>query len=223
MLKNLPYADLLAIHNAFSEKPIRRFDTRSNGEKRTEALMEQRGLTLEDAAAFAEVVLPKPGGTDEGSPGDPATQSEDLIPPREGAGETSPSPTPGAEDEVTVTVNADIAPQVNAFIEAMSKPERPTWLTTFLRRLNGEGARSAVPASRGRQMTASQKKIVELCGQPEGATGKELAEGCGWPSIAARAACQKIAYRFGYLLRETPRTKERGISFLLTPKSDAEI
>jgi hypothetical protein len=32
----------------------------------------------------------------------------------------------------------------------MSQPERPTWLTTFLRRLNGEGARSVVLASRDR-------------------------------------------------------------------------
>jgi hypothetical protein len=71
-------------------------------------------------------------------------------------------------------------------------------------------------------MTASQQKILELCRRPEGATGKELADGCGWPSIAARATCQKIADRFGYALTETPRTKERGISFHLTSKS-AEV
>jgi hypothetical protein len=46
MLDTLPYADLLAIHNALAEKSIRRFDTRANGEKRTLALMEARGLTL---------------------------------------------------------------------------------------------------------------------------------------------------------------------------------
>jgi hypothetical protein len=72
-------------------------------------------------------------------------------------------------------------------------------------------------------MTASQKKIVELCSRLEGATGKELAESCGWPSIAARAACKKIADRFGYVLNESPRTKYRGISLHLARKPEAEV
>jgi hypothetical protein len=67
-------------------------------------------------------------------------------------------------------------------------------------------------------MTTSQKSIVELCCRPDGATGKELADGCGWPCIAARATCKKIADRFGYALTETSRTKERGISFHMAPK-----
>jgi hypothetical protein len=46
-------------------------------------------------------------------------------------------------------------------------------------------------------MTPSQRKIVEHCSRPEGANGKELAEGCGWPSSAARANCRKLADRFG--------------------------
>ena len=46
-------------------------------------------------------------------------------------------------------------------------------------------------------MTAAQTMIVDLCCRPEGATGKELAEGCGWPSIAARVTCQELADRFG--------------------------
>jgi hypothetical protein len=45
MLDTLPYADLLAIQNALSEKPTRRFDTHANGERRTATLMEERGLT----------------------------------------------------------------------------------------------------------------------------------------------------------------------------------
>src|SRR5437868_5969112 len=57
MLDTLPYADLLAIHNALAEKPARRFDTRANGERRTAILMEERGLTLEEAALLANVVL----------------------------------------------------------------------------------------------------------------------------------------------------------------------
>jgi hypothetical protein len=221
MLEHLPYADLLAIHNALSEKPARRFDTRANGEKRTAALMEQRGLTLHETARLAEVVLSEPGGTDGNMPREPLTEPDDSNPLSETKDDTFP-PAPGAEDAVTVTLNADMAPQVKAFIKAMSKAERPAWLTTFLRRLNGDGQRPAAAASRDRQMTASQKKIVELCGRPEGATGKELAAGCGWPSIAARATCQKIADRCGYDLSETPRMKERGISFHLTPKTTVE-
>ena len=222
MLDTIPYADLLAIHNALSEKPARRFDTRTNGEKRTAALMEQRGLTLEEAARLAQVVLPEPGGADGSTPREPAAELDEHILLNEGEDESALPPTPGAEDAVTVTVNAYIAPQVKAFSVALSKPERPAWLTTFLRRFSGEGRRSAAAGSRDRQMTVSQRKIVELCGRPDGATGKELAEGCGWPSIAARATCQKIADRFGYNLHESPKANGRGISFCLTAKPAVE-
>lgn len=74
-------------------------------------------------------------------------------------------------------------------------------------------------AARENGMTVNQRKIIELCERPEGATGKELAEGCGWPSIAARATCQKLADRFGYTLTEKPKTAGRGISFYLTPET----
>jgi len=217
MLDTIPYADLLAIHNALAEKPTRRFDTRANGEKRTAALMEQRGLTLEEAAGLAEVVSPGPGAADESLLREPASEPDEPIQSPDGAGKTSP-PMPNTEDEVTVAVNADIALQVKAFIEAISKADRPSWLITFLRWLNGDGPRPAPSAPRDRKMTTSQKSIVELCCRPDGATGKELADGCGWPSIAARATCKKIADRFGYAPTETSRTKERGISFHMAPK-----
>jgi hypothetical protein len=80
MLDTLPYADLLAIHNALSEKPARRFDIRSNGEKRIAALMEQRGLTLEVAATLAEVVLTKPDGAHVSTPQEPAAELDEHIP-----------------------------------------------------------------------------------------------------------------------------------------------
>src|SRR4051812_35167240 len=57
MLDTMPYGDLLAIYNALAEKPVSRFDTRGNGVRRTEALLEARGLTLAEAARLAEVVL----------------------------------------------------------------------------------------------------------------------------------------------------------------------
>src|SRR5665213_1099094 len=58
MLDTLPYADLLAIYNALAEKPVGRFDTRANGVRRTAVLMEERGLTLPEAAQLANVPLP---------------------------------------------------------------------------------------------------------------------------------------------------------------------
>lgn len=88
---------------------------------------------------------------------------------------------------------------------AETKPARPAKPRTTNPRENG--------------MTVNQRKIIELCERPEGATGKELAEGCGWPSIAARATCQKLADRFGYTLTEKPKTAGRGISFYLTPET----
>src|SRR4051794_21295450 len=88
MLDTLPYADLLAIHNALADKPARRFDTRANGEKRTLALMEARGLTLEEAARLADVV---PGVSD-AADGEPADEEPD-------ASIASPDATaPGCED-----------------------------------------------------------------------------------------------------------------------------
>src|SRR5271156_1015800 len=57
MLDNMPYADLLAIYNALAEKPVTRFDTRANGVRRTEALLEARGLKLPQVARMADVVL----------------------------------------------------------------------------------------------------------------------------------------------------------------------
>jgi hypothetical protein len=212
MLEYLPYADLLAIHNALSEKPARRFDTRTNGEKRTLALMEARGLTLEEAAHVANVVLGAGAATDRERPDDEPIDTKDDGPPD--------LPVPRETKEMTITVAADIAGFVNAFVVELTKPERPAYLATFLRRVTG--GKSPSPAPRERQRTASQQTIIGPCERPQGATGKELAEACGWPSIAARTTCQKIADRFGYILRETPRTKERGISFHLAQKPSDE-
>ena len=216
MLETIPYADLLAIHNALAEKPARRFDTRTNGEKRTAALMEARELTVEEAARLAGVVLGADNAAEMVPPADEL--AEPLIQkPLAEAVATIPD---GQDGEATITVAAELAPAVTAFVAELVKPERSAFLATFLRRLTGEPSGLAVP--RERQMTASQRKIVELCSRPVGATGKELAEGCGWPSIAARATCQKIADRFGYDLHETPKANGRGISFRLTAKATVE-
>ena len=126
------------------------------------------------------------------------------------------------EDEpgVTIQVDAVIAPFVNAFVGELMKQERSPYVASFLRRSGGaaEQGTGATRSKRERKMSLSQRKTVELCGRPQGATGKELAEGCGWPSIAARATCQKIADRFGYVLHESPKANGRGISFRLTAK-----
>jgi hypothetical protein len=212
MLELLTYADLLAIHNALSEKPARRFDTRTNGEKRTLALMEARGLTLEEAAHLANVVLGAGAATDREGPDDEPIDTKDDGPPDLSV--------PREAKDMTITVAGDIADLVNHFIVELTKSERPAYLAAFLRRLTS--GKSPSPAPRERQRTASQQTIIGLCSRPEGATGKELAEGCGWPTIAARATCQKIADRFGYILRESPKANGRGISFRLTVKPGVE-
>jgi hypothetical protein len=218
MLDTLPYADLLAIHNVLAEKPARRFDTRANGEKRTLALIEARGLTLEEAARLADVVLGASDGTNHEPPvEEPAEPGiEEPI--------ESPEATPPyvRDHETTMLVAAHMVPLVKAIVIELTKPERPAYLTTFLRRLSGDAARAGSQAPRERQMTASQKTIVDLCVRPQGATGKELAEGCGWPSIAARATCRKLADRFGYTLEESPKANGRGISFRMVAKPAVE-
>ena len=168
---------------------------------------------------------------------DPEPEGSDIASwPAESA--TGPIPTPVAdapdatlggrtEDApgVEIHVDAGIAPLVNAFVQELMKQERAPYVAAFLRRLGGSGAERgsvATGTKRAREMSASQRKIVEMCSRPEGATGKELAEGCGWPSIAARATCQKIADRFGYILYESPKANGRGISFRLTAKPAVE-
>ena len=145
---------------------------------------------------------------------------------------TDPRPEPGiahAGDEneegarETILVSANIVPFVNAFVRELMKPARAPFVAKFLRRLDaGDAAAGTATSKREGGMTPSQRKIVDLCSRPQGATGKELAEGCGWPSIAARATCQKLADRFGYDLHESPKANGRGISFRLTAKSTVE-
>ena len=226
MLDAMPYADLLAIYNVIAEKPVTRFDTRANGVLRTAALLEARGLTLPEAARMADVVLADANSIQErAATADTAAQNafpgDDADPnqPEVDAGHESD---PGGEaPQATIQVAASIAPLVSAFALELTNPERAPFVATFLRRLNGAGAGSA-ETKRDRGMTPSQRKIVELCSRPEGATGKELADGCGWPSIAARATSQKIADRFGYVLHESPKANGRGISFRMTAKPAAE-
>jgi hypothetical protein len=55
----MPYADHLAIHNALNQKLggkdyIKRFDTRSNGVRRTALLLSWTNLTLAEAARLAD-------------------------------------------------------------------------------------------------------------------------------------------------------------------------
>lgn len=226
MFDTLPYADLLAIYNALAEKPVGRFDTRANGVRRTAALVEERGLTLSEAAQLADVNLPD-GDAAREAPGSSATanMSDEISKPREDACDTHDEPRPDPPDQeaaVPIEVDPSIAPLVNKFIGELMQQDRPPYLATFLRRLSGESATRTPRETAGRQMTASQRKIVDLCSRPGGATGKELAEGCGWPSIAARATCQKIADRFGYVLHESPKANGRGISYRLSAKPTAE-
>jgi hypothetical protein len=224
MLDTMPYADLLAIYNAIAEKPVARFDTRANGVRRTEALLEARGLMLPEAARMADVVLGDVNNVQDETP------TGDIVPGDAFQGhdaetnqpEAVHENDPGADGpEATIQVDASIAPLVNAFVLELARPERAPFVVNFLRRMNGTGARSA-ETKRDRGMTPSQRKIIELCSRPEGATGKELAKGCGWPSIAARATCQKLADRFGYDLHESPKANGRGITFRMTAKPAAE-
>jgi hypothetical protein len=123
----------------------------------------------------------------------------------------------------TILVSTNIVPFVSAFVRELTKPARAPFVAKFLRRLDaGDAAPVSATSKREGGMTPSQRKIVDLCSRPEGATGKELAEGCGWPSIAARATCQKLAARFGYDLHESPKANGRGISFRMTVKTAAE-
>jgi hypothetical protein len=127
---------------------------------------------------------------------------------------------------VAIEIDAGIAPQVNAFVRELMKRDRPPSIVAFLRRMErGTTQRrtGATGTNCAREMSVTQRRIVELCSRPEGATGKQLAEGCGWPSIAARATCQKIADRFGDVLDESPKANGRGVSFRMNAKPAVEV
>jgi hypothetical protein len=119
---------------------------------------------------------------------------------------------------VAIQIDASVTPLVDAFVRALMKEKRAPYLAAFLRRMERGTTAPGTGTKRAREMSVTQRNIVELCSRPEGATGVELAEGCGWPSIAARATCQKIADRFGYVLHESPKANGRGISFCLAAK-----
>jgi hypothetical protein len=70
----------------------------------------------------------------------------------------------------TIEVDAGIASLVNAFVHELMKQERPPFIARFLRRLEGGGVARGTAATgtkRAREMSASQRKIVELL-QPAG-------------------------------------------------------
>ena len=135
--------------------------------------------------------------------------------------DAGPNVDAASDQSTAIPVDAAIAPSVEAFVRELMKPDRPAYVAAFLRRLSSPGAKSA-ETKRERGMTPSQRTIIELCCRPESATGKELAEGCGWPSIAARATCQKLADRFGHDLHESPKANGRGIIFRMTTKPATE-
>ena len=226
MLDILPYADLLAIHNTLAEKPARRLDTRANGERRTTALMEERGLTLADAARMADVVLPCDEPTGE------ATRTDGSVSSDEGENPTNASTadvTSEDKAERIVTLTGSDIRTLAALVfgdesGTMSEDEMTEMrqhAATVIEKLRAAPLAKPSHAPKTKRtsgMTTSQRTIVELCSRSQGATGKELAEGCGWPSIAARATCQKLADRFGYALEENPKANGRGISFRMVAK-----
>jgi hypothetical protein len=183
------------------------------------------------AAGLARITEPETTAvTDDDGEGADAPAND--VPALEAPDTSQPLPESVAQAEPTedgpgaiIQVDASIASLVHTFITEIKKPERAPYVTTFLRRLEGGGVThgtASTGTNRAREMSISQRKIVKLCSRPEGATGKELAEGCGWPSIAARATCQKIADRFGFVLHESPKANGRGISFRMTAKPAVE-
>jgi len=190
------------------------------------------GLTRIGEPETASVTVVDAEGADAPVNDAPISEGSDTLPP--------PTPVPAGQESAdiategepnegipttTIQVDAGIVPFVIAFVQELMKPERPPCVAAFLRRLHGGAARGTVSrgTKRAREMSVSPRKIVELCSRLEGATGKELAEGCGWPSIAARATCQKIADRFGYVLHKNPKANRRGFSFRLTAKPPVDI
>jgi hypothetical protein len=214
---------------------ITRFDTRANGVRRTEALLEAHGLTLAEASRLADVILPDDNASQEPPPDDDAVEpfigdigsgtglDDDADPNQSLAAGSQDAERKEGDPRTTIRVDPHIALSVEAFVRELMKLARPAYIAAFLRRLDAGGAApGSTTKKREGGMTTSQRKIVELCSRPEGATGKELAEGCGWPSIAARATCQKLADRFGYGLHENPKSNGRGISFRMAAKPAAE-
>lgn len=202
MLATMPYADVLAVYNAIAERPARKFETLAIGRARTQKLLDTKKMTLSEAARLADVVLPS---------------------------EPPPKVAPGEDNGPELLVRMTAAEIISVsqllrgdFPAALNEPARDTILAklasaTLEPVANPRGTKQ--PNARVGGMTSNQRTIIKLCERPEGATGKEMADGCGWPSIAARATCTQLAERFGYTLSEKPKSGGRGITFHMTPEA----
>jgi hypothetical protein len=201
MLNTLPLRQIVAIYNANAPKPVAKFENAEKGIRRTQALLDRLGISDATAAkkagiTLAEPVAPKPA---------PAAKPAPAPKPAPAKAEAAPiASTTVAASTITaailvekLNIDATLADAIAAFIRRTEKAKGPKAEKT---------------------MTDKQETIVELCGRPKGATGKELAEGVGWPTIAARTTCQNIADRYGYTLTETPKGYGRGVSFHLAAK-----
>jgi hypothetical protein len=200
MLDTMPYADLLAIYNTLAEKPVTRFDTRANGVRRTEALLEARGLTLPEAARLADVVLGDAKSVqEEADQADAAArdalQGDDADPNQtdDDAGGHEGDPDVDGPD-ATIQVDTSIAPLVNAFMHELAKPERAPFVANFMRRLNGTLARS----TETKRDRGSDRGYRPTAGPDSSAA-----------AVARRATAERAAHR---LLLEVDRLREAGVT-----------
>lgn len=247
LIDTLPLAALVTVHNSLTKNTVKKFENRTKAKRRIEDLLKNHGgVSFDQAARDARVAPPLPYDDDTlENPDDTDPVHEDKTDTTDdetGHGDkveddarygdvairqVAELPATGPDVIVRLTANERHAISqllAGEFPAALNEPMRDELLARLRtappapapKPARTTKARTTNPRTEG--MTANQRAIINLCSRPEGATGKELADGCGWPSIAARTTCQKLADKFGYWLSETPKTKTRGIAFKLTPQ-----
>ena len=187
MLEKLSAASLVLFKNAVVEQPVKRFENTAKALQPTREAIEISGYATHRALVKAGLV------TDD-------TLAFALT---------------SAETQVTVDVLATppAAPVVTAaeLVEKFGMTQELAELVeSSVRRHQTKGARAMRSPGTPKLPSGKGTLIVELCSRPEGATMKDLLVATGWPSLAAKTVCGKLAERAGLQFSFIARNKDRG-------------
>lgn len=237
-LNDLTPAQLVAVYNHHNAEPVSRFASAAVGRARLLKVLASAEIQIDDAIAatfpdeavrgYPATVAPAPKAAAGGRKGKAAPQ----VAPIAGMaplGKPAAAPAPDGEGptytgglRVVTLTDQERAAITAAMMQTTANLTESVAVSVL------EKIRTAMPTSRVTSaprksaaghggMTVNQRAMVALLTKDAGATGKELAAACGWPTIAARATCQNLASKLGYTLTELPKGDGRtGITFYFT-------
>lgn len=227
MTKPLTQSELLALYNALAPKQVNRFENRAIALDRVEKLLKRLHLTLDEAIAKVEAqvsVKTKPVSAPSKAPSKASAKAPANAPAPAAPAPPAPVPetaaAPASEPKISRVTRDRVTEDEDGFYAVVNGITYGTWATkgAALAGLKTEQERAA-RKQKGQASDGSPRGsaavIIRLCTREQGATAKEMADALGWPSIAARANCIKIAERFGYTVTVFPKGKGESLRYQL--------